>query len=219
MRKNIKYEVWGGIRFFERKEIKDALCYLRLIANQDDLSFKRVVNTPGRLFGPASIEKLEQLAAVENVTLFASLRNHQDASFIMKRDEMSEFVCLIDECKSFIGKKSKLEIDSDDYAIYIAEYSNMISELHLDYFGRKTIREIQIFTDRETIEGDIVNNTVHFLSDDSWLRFDEARDDYQKRELNHFIDLMAGEKDPSAGFDHAIKVLELTQGIVYGACT
>lgn len=121
--------------------------------------------------------------------------------------------------KSFIGKKSKLEIDSDDYAIYIAEYSNMISELHLDYFGRKTIREIQIFTDRETIEGDIVNNTVHFLSDDSWLRFDEARDDYQKRELNHFIDLMAGEKDPSAGFDHAIKVLELTQGIVYGACT
>ena len=116
--------------------------------------------------------------------------------------------------KSFIGKKSKLEIDSDDYAIYIAEYKSMISELHLDYFGRKTIRELQVFTDQETITGDIAYNTVHFLSDDTRLRFDDVRDDYQKRELNHFIDLMAGEKDPSAGFDHAIKVLELTQGIV-----
>lgn len=124
MRKNIKYEVWGGIRFFERREIKDALCYLRLIANQDDLSFKRVVNTPGRLFGPASIEKLEQLAAVENVTLFAALRNHQDASFIMKRDEMSEFICVIDECKSFIGKKPILDIL--DYVLKQSGYIDLL---------------------------------------------------------------------------------------------
>lgn len=110
MRKNIKYEVWGGIRFFERREIKDALCYLRLIANQDDLSFRRVVNTPGRSFGPASIEKLEQLAAEENVTLFVALKKHQNASFIIKRNEMSEFVRLIDECKSFVGQKSILDI-------------------------------------------------------------------------------------------------------------
>lgn len=124
MRKNIKYEVWGGIRFFERREIKDALCYLRLIANQDDLSFKRVVNTPGRLFGPASIEKLEQLAAVENVTLFAALSNHQDASFIMKRDEMSDFVSLIDECKSFIGKKPILDIL--DYVLKQSGYIDLL---------------------------------------------------------------------------------------------
>lgn len=124
MRKNIKYEVWGGIRFYERREIKDALCYLRLIANQDDLSFKRVVNTPGRLFGPASIEKLEQLSAVENVTLFAALKNHQDASFIIKRDEMSEFVRLIDECKSFIGQKPILEIL--DYILKQSGYIDLL---------------------------------------------------------------------------------------------
>lgn len=127
MRKNIKYEVWGGIRFFERREIKDALCYLRLIANQDDLSFKRVVNTPGRLFGPASIEKLEQLAVEENTTLFATLKNHQDASFIMKRDEMSEFVRLIDECKSFIGKKP-----IQDILDYVLKQSGYIDLLRKD---------------------------------------------------------------------------------------
>lgn len=119
-----------------------------------------------------------------------------------------------EEVKSFAGKKSNLEIDSDDYAIYIAEYKNMIAELHLDYFGRKTIREIQIFTDLDTITGDIANNTIYFHSDNSVMRFEEERDDYQKRELSHFIDLMSGEEDPSAGFDHAIKVLELTQGII-----
>lgn len=124
MRKNIKYEVWGGIRFFERREIKDALCYLRLIANKDDLSFKRVVNTPGRLFGPASIEKLEQLSAVENVTLFTALKNHQDASFIIKRDKMSEFVRLIDECKSFIGQKPILEIL--DYILKQSGYIDLL---------------------------------------------------------------------------------------------
>lgn len=124
MRKNIKYEVWGGIRFFERREIKDALCYLRLIANQDDLSFKRVVNTPGRSFGPASIEKLEQLAAKENATLFSALKKHQDASFIIKRAEISEFVRLIDECKSFIGQKPILDIL--DYVLKQSGYINLL---------------------------------------------------------------------------------------------
>lgn len=124
MRKNIKYEVWGGIRFFERREVKDALCYLRLIANQDDLSFKRVVNTPGRSFGPASIEKLEQLAAEENTTLFAALKNHQDASFIIKRDEMSEFIRLIEECKSFIGQKPVLDIL--DYVLKQSGYIDLL---------------------------------------------------------------------------------------------
>ena len=127
MRKNTKYEVWGGIRFFERKEIKDALCYLRLIANQDDLSFKRVVNTPGRSFGPSSIEKLEQLAAEENVSLYAALRNHQDASFIIKRVEMSDFVRLIDECKSLIGQKPILDILD-----YILKQSGYIDLLRKD---------------------------------------------------------------------------------------
>ena len=48
------------------------------------------------------------------------------------------------------GKKSALEIDSDDYAVYIAEYEDKIAEIHLDYFGRKTIRELELFTKDDT---------------------------------------------------------------------
>lgn len=110
MRKSIKYEVWGGIRFFERKEIKDALSYLRLVAYQDDLSFKRVINTPSRTFGASSLEKLENIAAEENVSLFEALKKHKEDSFIIKHDKISEFVQLIDECKSDIGKKTVFDI-------------------------------------------------------------------------------------------------------------
>lgn len=113
---------------------------------------------------------------------------------------------------SMIGRKSDLEIDSDDYAIYIVEYANMIAELHLDYFGRKTIREIELFTKEDTILGDIANNKITFLKSGKSIDFHEERDDFQKRELNHFIDMILGVGDKEDGFHHGLEVLRLTQG-------
>ena len=114
--------------------------------------------------------------------------------------------------QSMIGKKSDLEIDSDDYAVYLAEYNDKIVELHLDYFGRKVIREIQLFTKDETIIGDIANHRVRFLVQDNEIRFNENRDDFQQRELNSFLDIIEGHRLDDSSFEHAIKVLELTQG-------
>lgn len=111
-----------------------------------------------------------------------------------------------------IGQKSQLEIDTDDYAIYIAEYPNMISELHLDYFGRKTIREIELFTKDDTIVGDIARNQVVFMGSGKTIDFHEERDDYQKRELSHFLETLSLKSETGNGFYHAIRVLELTQG-------
>lgn len=118
-----------------------------------------------------------------------------------------------DKVSVMTGKKSSLEIDSDDYAIYIAEYDKMIAELHLDYFGRKTIREVQLFTKDDTIIGDILNNRIRYLRSGKEIDFNEERDDYQRRELEYFIDLIntPGYKDDH--FHQAIKVLKLTQGI------
>ena len=111
-----------------------------------------------------------------------------------------------------IGRKSSLEIDSDDYAIYIAEYSNLIVELHLDYFGRKTIREIELFTQEDTILGDIANNKVTFLKSNRVIDFHEERDDFQKRELRHFLGMIKHNSSAERGYAHGLKVLELTQG-------
>ena len=114
--------------------------------------------------------------------------------------------------KSFIGKKSDLEIDSDDYAIYIAEFDQQIAELHLDYFGRKKIREIQLFTKDETIIGDIANNRISFLSTGKVIEFNEERDDFQIRELEHFLDMVQGIAPVENEYEHGIRVLKLTQG-------
>lgn len=111
-----------------------------------------------------------------------------------------------------MGKKSSLEIDSDDYAIYLAEYDKQIVELHLDYFGRQTIRNIQLFTEHETIVGDILNNKITFLLTGNVIEFDEERDDYQIRELEHFLDMVFGLTAQEDGYKHGIDVLKLTQG-------
>lgn len=118
--------------------------------------------------------------------------------------------------KSMIGKKSNLEIDSNDYAIYIAEYENKIVELHLDYFGRKTIREIQLFTKEDTIIGDITNNKLFFLCSGKYIDFNEERDDYQRRELNCFFDMVLKKNYVEDGFLHGLEVLNLTQGELSG---
>ena len=115
--------------------------------------------------------------------------------------------------KSMIGKISNLEIDSDDYAIYIAEYKDKIVELHLDYFGRKTLREIQIITKTDTIVGDIANNKLTSLCTGKVIDFHEGRDDFQKRELEHFINMIDGSDELEDGFHHGLQVLNLTQGM------
>lgn len=68
LEKNIPYRVYGGQRFFDRAEIKDALAYLRLVANrQDDTAFERVINTPTRGIGETTLTKIRE-AARENHT-------------------------------------------------------------------------------------------------------------------------------------------------------
>ncbi|MCH5232867.1 MAG: UvrD-helicase domain-containing protein [Muribaculaceae bacterium] len=77
LKKKIPYTVWGGVRFFERKEIKDVLSYLRLIANEDDdLSFRRIVNLPARKFGDTSMKTLQSMAEEEESSLLSTLRRH-----------------------------------------------------------------------------------------------------------------------------------------------
>lgn len=117
-----------------------------------------------------------------------------------------------EKVQCYLGKKSNLEIDSEDYAIYIAEYEDKIVELHLDYFGRKTIREVMLFTNDDTIVGDIANNKITFLKSGKHIDFKEERDDYQKRELRHFLNLLDGNEKQDSTIEHAINVLKLTQG-------
>ena len=99
IKKGIPYVIWGGIRFFERREIKDVLSYLRLVVFGDDLSFLRVINTPSRKLGKAFIRDLKQLSEQNNTTLFEALEANS-----LGRKTASEFVDLI---KGFRERKDK----------------------------------------------------------------------------------------------------------------
>lgn len=67
----IPYRIVGGVRFYERMEIKDIMCYLKLsVNNSDDIAFKRVINVPTRGIGKTTIEKIEELAAQNKITMF-----------------------------------------------------------------------------------------------------------------------------------------------------
>lgn len=71
----IPYTIWGGTRFFERKEVKDALSYLRLVNDTgDDLSFERIVNVPSRKIGKRFLDGLKERAGREGLPLFAVLK-------------------------------------------------------------------------------------------------------------------------------------------------
>jgi DNA helicase-2/ATP-dependent DNA helicase PcrA len=76
LKSNIDYSIVGGIKFYDRKEIKDTLAYLRLIANpDDDISLQRVINVPKRGIGSSSIDKIADFANLHDISMFEALKS------------------------------------------------------------------------------------------------------------------------------------------------
>ena len=107
MRNKISYVIWGGVRFFERKEIKDALSYLRVVAFDDDLSFKRIVNVPSRKIGEKSVEQISKFAAENGCSMFEALRKlsgcdpaHTPGSRAFAKEPVRKFIELIDTART-----------------------------------------------------------------------------------------------------------------------
>lgn len=109
------------------------------------------------------------------------------------------------------GKFSKLEIDSDDLSIYIAKYEKMMVEVHLDYFGRKTIREIQIFTDEDTIVGDIVSGEIRYLKSGEVVMLEESRNDFYRKEIVSFFEMIEGNAPNHNDLCAAMKTLAIAK--------
>ncbi len=91
----LPYHIYSGVQFFDRAEIKDAMCYLRMIDAGDDLAFRRVVNVPKRNMGRRRMEFLEQYASAHGCTLYNALRATLDDE-IFKGTQAARFVALIE---------------------------------------------------------------------------------------------------------------------------
>ena len=105
VKNDLQYTIWGGIRFFERKEIKDSLAYLKLLAFEDDLSFIRIINLPKRSFGKASMEKLQAIAEEKQCSLMNALRqNIKSPEF--NKEPLKKFLALFEKAKKLSNKVS-----------------------------------------------------------------------------------------------------------------
>ena len=95
----IPYRVYGGVRFFERAEIKDTLAYLRLVANRgDDAAFERAVNTPTRGIGERTLDEVRKRARTDGVSLWeASIRVSREIALAARaRNALAGFMALVD---------------------------------------------------------------------------------------------------------------------------
>ena len=94
LREKVPYAIYSGVQFFDRMEIKDALSYLRMIAYQDDLSFRRVVNTPKRNLGKRRMAFLQEAAEAQGCSLYQALEDHVDGP-LFQGTKAKQFLSLV----------------------------------------------------------------------------------------------------------------------------
>ncbi len=108
-KRKVPYTIYSGVQFFGRMEIKDALSYLRMIALKDDLSFRRIVNTPKRNMGERRMRFLEEYAANSRCTLYEALCRTLDDE-IFKGTRAASFVKLIESFSADYAERPVSEL-------------------------------------------------------------------------------------------------------------
>ena len=107
-RENIPYKIVGGLKFYERKEIKDIIAYLRLIQNpSDNLSLNRIINEPKRGIGKTSLDNISQMAEQNNTSMYEVIKNADQYGLNRVYLNSREFV---DTIESLIAKKDSIKV-------------------------------------------------------------------------------------------------------------
>ena len=161
LKNGFPYKVVGSYYFYNRKEIKDLLCYLRLINNtNDDVSLRRVINTPKRKIGNKSIEELEKQADVQGCSMFDAISSGKELEFKniileLQRDALNlSLTELIDDVLDKSGLKRELEneksLDSElrlenlmEFKSITASYEARTGSVNLNDF----LEEISLIAD------------------------------------------------------------------------
>ena len=125
-RLNLTYRVFGGMSFYQRKEVKDVIAYLRLVTNQnDDEALRRIINIPRRGIGDATLEKMGALAAEKGQTLWATLPQYEGTA--REKNALNGFVGMM---QAFIDRAKKA--NAYEIAAYIVKQSTLMETLKQD---------------------------------------------------------------------------------------
>ena len=128
-RMGIPYIIYGGISFYQRKEIKDLVAYLRLLVNpKDEESLKRIINYPARGIGKTTVDKAILLANENNVPMWDILENASSHGFRAGTlQAIEEFVIMIKSFTSMLQKQNAYEV-----AFHVGKQTNIVKELFND---------------------------------------------------------------------------------------
>jgi len=183
-RSNIKYKIIGGLSFYQRKEIKDLLAYLRFSVNhQDEISFRRIINLPKRGIGASSVDKIIVAANENNITTWEVLNNISQFLPGRAANAIIDFVAMIKRFKIDIDKK-----DAYESAKSIANGSGLIKELYEDKTieglsryenAQELLNAIKEYVDNPEVEN---KDLGHFLQEITLLTgMDQDDDDDQDK--------------------------------------
>ncbi|MEO6133052.1 MAG: 3'-5' exonuclease, partial [Saprospiraceae bacterium] len=124
-KQNLPYRIFGGLSFYQRKEVKDILGYLRLTINErDDEAFKRIINYPKRGIGKTTVDQIAARAVAEGVSMWSILKSGNYAS----KGKLFSFVQMIEKFR----QKSK-DATAYDVALLVARESGVYEELRQDH--------------------------------------------------------------------------------------
>ena len=131
MHHKLPYRIVGGVRFWQRKEVKDIVAYLRLIANDaDNVSFKRVVNTPIRGIGSTTVERIESTAAATHLSIWAVASDPEMCTALQPRAvrAIGEFVRIVDGLR-----EAARRMPVSDLVKEVLEKSHYLRELESEH--------------------------------------------------------------------------------------
>lgn len=192
MKANMTYQIVGGLRFYDRKEIKDIIAYLRLIANpDDDISFERIVNVPKRGIGATTIDRLRAYAAAQDISFFQAVKEIEHTG-VTKRavQALANFQNLME---TFMKQQDFLTAtDMVELVLEKTEYEEMLkNEKSIEAQSRlENISEFMTVTQdfEKTSEED--KSLVAFLTDLALISDIDTMDDDASAEANESITLM-----------------------------
>jgi DNA helicase-2/ATP-dependent DNA helicase PcrA len=127
-KRNIPYKIYGSISFYQRKEIKDLISYLRILINpNDDEALKRIINYPARGIGNTTLEKLEEIAGQNNIGIWQVIEELRKTPVVFNKGTLTKLFTFADMIS--IHQARALESDAFDVAMNMASASGIMKEL------------------------------------------------------------------------------------------
>ena len=205
----IPYRVFGGLKFYQRKEIKDLIAYFKLIVNPfDDTSFERIVNVPKRGIGPTSLEKLAKEANNIGQTEFIYLKENINSCPLTAKQKASWVGAL----SAMEKVKKAIELNERKIAALLEEFVDSIG-----YF-KYLIDEEENYEDRIDNIKELISYADAFLQEDENAKFEDfvnnamlqsAQDDVND---GNYVSLMTVHTAKGLEYDHVF-VYGMSQGV------